>query len=88
MTTHNSAFLSLPLLFGGVLTLSFDSPVAVRYGVALWSDPAKVRWSGANALVSYAGRAAAVAAFDLPRGRSTVSLRCMGCTGTTFPIAP
>jgi hypothetical protein len=83
----------MPALVGarlsdGVLTLSFDSPVAVRYGVALWSDPAKVQWSAAHATVTYAGRAAAVAAFDLPRGRSAVTLRCTGCTSTTFPIAP
>jgi hypothetical protein len=72
----------------GVLTLSFDAPVAVRYGVALWSDPAKVRWSAAHALITYAGRAGAVAAFDLPRGASDVVLHCTGCSSTTFPIAP
>lgn len=83
----------MPTLVGaqlrdGTLTLSFDSPAAVRYGVALWSDPTKVRWSAAHALITYAGRAAAVAAFDVPRGRSEVVLRCTGCSGTTFPIAP
>jgi hypothetical protein len=72
----------------GVLTLSFDAPVAVRYGVALWSDPAKVRWSASHALITYAGRAGAVAAFDLPRGASDVVLHCTGCSSTTFPIAP
>lgn len=97
----SSAFLTLPRLQrsempalvgaqlrDGTLTLSFDSPVAVRYGVALWSDPAKTRWSAAHALVTYAGRAGAVAAFDLPRGRSEVLLRCTGCSSTTLPIAP
>jgi len=73
---------------GSTLTLRFDSPVATRYGIALWSDPALVRWTSRAAVVTYAGRAGAVAAFDLPRGRSELKLRCTGCSSTTFPIAP
>jgi hypothetical protein len=70
------------------LTLHFDSPIAIRYGVALWSDPAKIRWSSTHAQITYAGRAGAVAAFDLPRGRSTLALTCAGCNGSAFPLAP
>jgi hypothetical protein len=99
--TTSSPFLTLPRLQrsemptlvgsqlrDGALTLSFDSPVAVRYGVALWSDPAKIRWSAKTATITYAGRAGLVAAFDLPRGRSQVTLYCSGCSSTTVPIAP
>ena len=98
---HYSTFLTLPRLqtsempsltaatfHDGTLTLVFQSPVSVRYGVALWSDPSKVRWSSAQALVTAAGRAGVVAAFDLPRGRFTLALRCTGCSSTTFPLAP
>jgi hypothetical protein len=97
----SSAFLTLPRvqrsempqLVGAefhdrTLTLDFDSPIAIRYGVALWSDPAKVRWSSTHAYITSAGRAGAVAAFDLPRGRSTLILTCAGCDGAAFPLAP
>ncbi len=73
---------------GGALTLRFDSPVATRFGVALWSDPAFVRWTAQHADVTYAGRAAAVAAFDLRRGVNEIVLRCTGCDSATFPVAP
>ena len=70
------------------LTLRWDSPSATRYGVVLWSDPALLQWTSRDAIITYAGRAGAVAAFDLPRGRSAVKLRCAGCSGSAFPIAP
>lgn len=75
------------------LTLYFYAPVATRYGVALWSDPSKIRWSSTQAQITYAGRAGVVAAFDLPRGSSTVALNCWGmiasdCTGGALPLAP
>jgi hypothetical protein len=70
------------------LTLFFFSPVATRYGIALWSDPAKIRWVSTRAQMTYAGRAGVVAAFDLPRGPSTVTLTCEGCTGGALPLAP
>jgi hypothetical protein len=72
----------------GRLTLHFRSPVATRYGVALWSDPKRVRWSTQGGDITYAGRAGVVAAFDLPRGDSVLVLRCTGCASATFPIAP
>lgn len=72
----------------GALTLTFESPIAVRYGVALWSDPAKIRWQSSQAAITYAGRAAAVAAFDLPRGRFALQLQCIGCSSASFPLAP
>ena len=98
---RNSTFLTLPRLQtsempsltaatfdDGALTLVFQSRVPVRYGIALWSDPSKVRWSSAQALITAAGRAGAVAAFDLPRGHFTLVLHCTGCSSTTFPLAP
>lgn len=72
----------------GTLRLYFDAPTATRYGIALWSDPAKITWRASGTLITYAGRAGAVAAFDLSRGRSIIVLRCVGCAGTTLPIAP
>ena len=75
-------------LHDSTLTLQFDAPVVTRYGIALWSDPAKVRWTSRQAVITYAGRAGAVAAFNLPRGRSAVELVCTGCSSALFPIAP
>jgi len=66
----------------GVLTLRFQAPVATRFGVAFWSDPATMRWTSPN--VVPAGRAGAVAFFDLAAGTSTVTLGCGACTSTTF----
>jgi hypothetical protein len=99
--SHYSTFLTLPRLQtsempaltaaayrDGTLTLIFQSPVSTEYGVALWSDPAKVRWTSAHAIITSAGRAGVVAVFDLPRGRSTLVLNCTGCSSTTFPLAP
>ncbi len=70
---------------GGVLTLHFHAPVATRFGVAFWTDPRAARWTSPNVIP--AGRAGAVALFDLPAGDSTITLGCGACTSTTFPYA-
>jgi hypothetical protein len=97
----SSSFLTLPRLqrsemphpsgitfLHQTLTLDFYSPVATRYGIALWSDPAKIRWTSAQAQITYAGRAGAIVAFDLPRGRFSLVLHCTGCRDTVLPLAP
>ena len=70
---------------GGVLTLRYRSPVATRYAAAFWSDPALMGWTSPN--VVPAGRAGAVAFFDLPAGDATITLGCAACTGAAFPYA-
>lgn len=65
---------------GAGLMLQFNSPAAMRYGVAIWTDPALVGANGPN--ITPAGHAGFVAAFDLPAGTSTQTISCI-CT-TTF----
>jgi hypothetical protein len=73
---------------GSILTLRFDAPVPTRYGIALWSDPAKARWTSRRAGIANAGRAGTVAWFDLSRGRTEIELRCSGCARDRLPMAP
>jgi len=68
------------------LILHFQAPVATRFGVAIWSDPTALRW--APHTVVRAGRAGAVAAFDLPAGESDVALRCGLCGRATLDASP
>jgi len=80
----------LPALTGAVvadgrLTLSFQAPVALHYGIALWSDPAALRVVDPGAI--RAGRAGVVVLFDLAAGPNTIVIRCAGCTSTTLPYA-
>jgi hypothetical protein len=70
----------------GRLFFHFSAPAPLHYGVALWADPVALGISGLN--VATSGRAAAVAAFDLPAGESDQSVACLNCTGTTLPLAP
>jgi hypothetical protein len=65
----------------GGLVLHFSSPAAMRFGVAIWTDPAAIGASGAN--VTPAGHAGFVAAFDLPAGESDQTISC-ACSSTTF----
>lgn len=69
----------------GWLTLSFAAPSALRFGVAVWSDPARVRISGPGSI--RAGRAGTVMVFDLKAGANTVRYRCSGCRATTLPYS-
>jgi hypothetical protein len=70
---------------GGALVLHFNSPSAMRFGVAIWSDPQRLGVGGPS--VVPAGRAGFVAAFDLPAGESDQSIPCSACGTTTFPYA-
>lgn len=70
---------------GGAMTLHFTAPVALHYGIALWTDPAALGLSGAG--VVPAGHAGVVLVFDLQSGPNDVSFSCAHCTGTTFPYA-
>jgi hypothetical protein len=66
----------------GTLALSFQAPVALHYGIAIWSDPAGLRIANPGAIV--AGRAGVVVTFDLQAGPNQIVVRCGGCRGTTF----
>jgi hypothetical protein len=70
---------------GGAITLHFTAPVALHYGIALWTDPAALGLTGPG--VVPAGRAGVVLAFDLQSGPNDISFTCAHCTGTTFPYA-
>jgi hypothetical protein len=69
----------------GVLTLRFRAPVATDFGVAFWVDPAVAGWTSPNVIP--AGRAGAVAFFDLVPGDNTITLGCRACTAAAFPYA-
>jgi hypothetical protein len=66
----------------GWLNLRFAAPRALRFGVAIWSDPAQLRIIGPGEI--RAGRAATVLVFDLKAGTSNVRYRCSGCRSSTF----
>jgi hypothetical protein len=70
---------------GGILTMRIRAPIATRYGAAFWVDPSVGGWTSPN--VVPAGRAGAVAFFDLAQGDNTITLGCQICTGLTFPYA-
>lgn len=67
---------------GGTIVFHFVAPVALHYGVALWSDPATLGLSG-NGVVP-AGHAGVVLVFDLQSGANDVSFPCANCTSTNF----
>jgi hypothetical protein len=76
-----------PLLLGasvkdGWLKFTFAAPRALRFGVAIWSDPSQPEISGPGRI--RAGRAATVLVFDLKAGKNDVRYRCSGCRGSTF----
>jgi hypothetical protein len=66
----------------GWLTLTFAAPRALRFGVAIWSDPSQSKFTGNGSIA--AGRAATVLVFDLKAGANTVRYRCSSCRSTTF----
>lgn len=66
----------------GWLKLTFAAPRALRFGVAIWSDPSLLKMSGPGEI--RAGRAATVLVFDLKAGRNNVRYRCWGCRSSTF----
>lgn len=77
----------LPSLLGvivkdGWLTFKFAAPHALRFGVAIWSDPSQPKITGPRRI--RAGRAATVLVFDLKAGTNHVRYRCSGCRSTAF----
>lgn len=66
----------------GQIVFHFVAPVALHYGVALWTDPANLGLSGAG--VVPAGHAGVVLVFDLQTGPNDVAFACARCTSTTF----
>jgi hypothetical protein len=66
----------------GWLTLTFAAPRALRFGAAIWGDPAQLKLTGPGEI--RAGRAAAVLVFDLKAGTNAVRYRCSGCRSSTF----
>lgn len=69
----------------GSITFSVDSPGALEYGAAIWSNPTGLGISGSN--VYPAGRAGVVLVMQLQPGPNQISFPCTGCTGTTFTYA-
>ncbi len=77
----------MPSLLGartknGWLELALTAPRALRFGVAIWSDPSQLKIIGPGEI--RAGRAAAVLVFDLKAGTNNVRYRCGGCRSATF----
>ncbi len=68
-----------------MLLLTLQAPVALHFGIALWTDPAKLGLSGAN--VMPASHAGVVITFDLQAGVNQIVIPCPGCTTTTFPYS-
>jgi len=66
----------------GSIAFQFSAPVALRYGVALWADPALLGIAGTN--VTPSGHAGVVMTFQLQAGPNQVSFPCSGCTSATF----
>lgn len=66
----------------GELAISFKAPVALHYGVALWTDPAKLGLSGTG--VTPAGHAGVVLTFDLQAGSNSIDFPCSPCNSTTL----
>lgn len=66
----------------GWLELTFAAPQALRFGAAIWSDPAQLKIRPPGAIS--AGRAAVVLVFDLKAGMNHVRYRCPGCRNAEF----
>lgn len=66
----------------GRLTLGFWAPRALHFGIAIWSEPARLKVTQAGAVP--AGRAGTVITFDLRRGRNRVVIACPGCRNLEF----
>jgi hypothetical protein len=69
----------------GTITFQLRAPAALRYGIAIWSDPALLQIAGPN--VTPAGHAGVVLTFQLQTGINKVTFACPGCTSTTFPYS-
>ncbi|HEY3674837.1 MAG TPA: hypothetical protein VGK84_02485 [Candidatus Tumulicola sp.] len=70
---------------GGAIVLTLDSPQKLRYALAFWSDPSRLRVYGRRSIA--AGRAGIVIPLILRRGTQTVIVRCGGCSTSVLPYA-
>ncbi|HLI96920.1 MAG TPA: hypothetical protein VKT72_12645 [Candidatus Baltobacteraceae bacterium] len=70
---------------GGSIGFDFTAPIALHYGVALWSDPVLLGLSGSG--VHPAGHAGVVLVFDLQPGHNQILFACSRCSSTTFSYA-
>jgi len=66
----------------GSITFHFQAPVALRYGVVIWTDPSLLGITGNS--VTRAGHAGLVLTFQLQAGANDITFTCPGCTSTTF----
>jgi hypothetical protein len=66
----------------GSITFAFSAPMAINYGVAIWTDPTILGMSGPG--ITPAGHAGVVLTFTLQQGVNNITFACPGCTGTTF----
>lgn len=69
----------------GAIDVQIQAPRALRYGIAIWSNPAALGLTGSD--VVPAGSAGVVLTFDLQAGINQLSFPCANCTGTTFAYA-
>jgi hypothetical protein len=69
----------------GRLSLEFRVPRALHFGIAIWSDPARLKIVQRGAVP--AGRAGIVVTFDLHRGKDRVVIPCPGCRTLAFPYS-
>jgi hypothetical protein len=69
----------------GDIVLTLDSPRKLRYALAFWSDPARLRVSGRGWMA--AGRAGVVIPLRLHSGTQTIVVRCGGCSSGVLPYA-
>ncbi len=67
---------------GGKLVFQLQSPIALHYGIALWSNPKVLGISGPG--VTPAGRAGVVLTFDVHPGLNQIVFACPGCSSTTL----
>jgi hypothetical protein len=68
------------------IVLRFQAPIALRYGIALWSNPAELKLSGSG--VTFAGRAGAVVTFDVRAGENEIVIPCGACSNDVLDYAP
>ena len=67
------------------LLLVLQAPVALHFGVALWTDPSNLGLGGTNVIA--AGHAGVVITVDLSAGVNQIAVPCSRCTTTTFPYS-
>jgi hypothetical protein len=69
----------------GSIIMHWQAPEAVRYGIALWSNPHNLHLAGPG--ITLAGRAGAVVTFDLRPGENRIEIPCGACKSDTLEYA-